>query len=166
MQRGETLQVSSEQQRERGVAELFRTRRQPMARLAYVLTHNGDLADEIVQDAFLRLHANWAGVEQPSAYLRRAVVNGCHSHHRHLAVVRRTPIEPATPAPAADHATTDDRLTAALAELSFDHRTILALRYFCDLDDVEIATTLGIGRATVRTRAHRALDRLRKELVR
>ncbi|MFM7919654.1 MAG: sigma factor, partial [Planctomycetaceae bacterium] len=55
-----------------------------MVRLAYVLTRNAEVSDEIVQEAFLRLHANWNRVDNPAAYLRKAVINGCHSHHRHL----------------------------------------------------------------------------------
>lgn len=40
------------------VAELFRTWREPMARLAFVLTSDSSRSDEIVQDAFLKVHAN------------------------------------------------------------------------------------------------------------
>ena len=48
----------------------------------------------------------------------------------------------------------------------FDQRAVLALRYFEDLDDIEIAAVLGVRRSTVRTRAHRALAQLRKEITR
>ncbi len=70
------------------VAELYRTNRQRMVRLAYVLTRDSEDADDLVQDAFVALHRNWDRVERPEAYLRTAVVNACHSHHRHLRVVR------------------------------------------------------------------------------
>ena len=43
---------------------------------------------------------------------------------------------------------------------------MLALRYFGDLTDDEIASTLGVRPATVRTRVHRALICLRKEIER
>jgi RNA polymerase sigma factor (sigma-70 family) len=148
----------------RRVAELFRTQREPMTRLAYVLTRDPELSDEVVQDAFLRLHASWSRVDNPAGYLRTAVVNACHSHHRHLHVVRRTPIE------RVDHheiALTDPSgdLNAALAALPFEQRAVLALRYFSDLHDDDIAAALGIRRATVRSRARRALDQLRKEIT-
>ena len=59
-----------------------------MARLAYVLTGDAGRADEIVQDAFLKVHARWDRIDNPIAYLRTAVVNGCRvapSPRRHRA---------------------------------------------------------------------------------
>ena len=144
-----------------GVAELFHARREPMARLAYVLTRDSETADEIVQEAFLKLHANWSRVDNPAGYLRTAVINGCHSHHRHLRVVRGAPIDRARHSSAVI-----DELGDAIAKLPFPQRAVLALRYFCDLTDREIAATLDIRPATVRTRIHRALTQLRKEIER
>jgi len=144
-----------------GVAELFRLWREPMARLAYVLTSDSSRSDEIVQDAFLQLHANWARVDNPVGYLRTAVVNGCRSHHRHLAVVRRAPVDRES---VADLATNE--LGDAVARLDYPYRAALALRYLCDLPDDEIAVALGIRPATVRTRIRRALIKLRKEIER
>lgn len=142
------------------VSELFELHRSPTARLAYVLTRNSEISDEIVQEAFLKLLANWDRVENPTAYLRTAVVNACHSHHRHLRVVRDAPVG------VVEHSRLHaDEISDAVAKLPFPQRAVLALRYFCDLDDIEIARVLGIRRATVRTRAHRALNQLRKEIA-
>lgn len=151
-------------ERETAMTKLFRERREPMSKLAYVLTRDPDFADEVVQDAFLNLHRNWARVEHPAAYLRTAVVNGCHSHHRHLRVVREAPVH--RPLPLVQPEPTDSALDAALARLPFDQRVVLALRYHDDLNDLEIAAALGVRRSTVRTRAHRALARLRQEMTR
>ncbi len=146
------------------VARLYRSTRERMVRLAYVLTRDSETADDVVQDAFVALHRNWDRVERPEAYLRTAVVNACHSHHRHLRVVRATPGTRAgtvgTPSPF------DQELQEALNRLPFDQRTVLVLRYFEDLDDIEIAAALDVRRSTVGTRAHRALTQLRKEIVR
>lgn len=141
------------------IGDLFRSRRRSMVRLAYVLTRHAEVSDEIVQEAFLRLHANWNRVDNPAAYLRKAVINGCHSHHRHLRVVRRAPGDAV-----AHRDLGADEMSDALDRLPFDQRAVLALRYFCDLEDIEIARILGIRRATVRTRTHRALNTLRKEI--
>ena len=149
--------------REGDLDELFRQRRRPMVQLAYTLTRDAELSNEIVQDAFLQLHEKWARVDNPAGYLRTTVVNSCHSHHRHLRVVREAPTEHV--APPAEIGAVDDELAQAIARLPFSQQAVLALRYFCDLDDVAIAATLGIGRATVRTRVHRGLDRLRKEIT-
>jgi len=64
------------------------------------------------------------------------------------------------PAPAAD---TDLRLTVeqALARLTTRQRTVLVLRYFEDLTEVQTADVLGIGAGTVKSIARQALGRLR-----
>ena len=56
------------------------------------------------------------------------------------------------------------RLLTAVERLRDDDRDILACRYFLDLSEEETATTLGIARGTVKSRAHRALVRLEEEL--
>jgi RNA polymerase sigma factor (sigma-70 family) len=141
------------------VAELFRQWRVPMARLAFVLTGDSGRADEIVQEAFLQVHARWDRIANPVAYLRTAVVNGCRSHHRRAAAERRLPRD----RPEEAYLVADE-LGDALAALHRRYRAVLALKYFCDLADDEIATVLHIRPATVRTRQRRALALLRKEL--
>jgi RNA polymerase sigma factor (sigma-70 family) len=141
------------------VAELFREWRLPLARLAFVLTGDAGRADDIVQDAFLKAHARWDRIDNPVGYLRTAVVNGCRSHHRRVALERRRPPESAGVAWLGA-----DELSDAIATLHHRYRAVLALKYFCDLADEEIATALHIRPATVRTRQRRALALLRKEL--
>ena len=143
------------------VSELFRTHREPMARLAYVLTSNAEVSDEIVQDAFLTVYRNWDRIADPVAYLRTAVINGCHSHHRHLRVERRAPVTRERFSSLAPN-----ELGDALAKLPYPRRAVLALRYFCDLTDLEIAQILGCRPATVRSRISRGLADLRKEITR
>ena len=141
-----------------GVAELFRQWRLPMARLAYVLTSDASHADEIVQDAFLKVHARWDRIDNPIAYLRTAVVNGCRSHHRRSAIERRRPPEPAGVA-----WLEADELSDALATLHLRYRAVLALKYFCDLADDEVARVC-TPPGHRPTRQRRALALLRKEL--
>lgn len=113
--------------------------RLPIARLAFVLTGSSSFADEIVQEAFLKVHVNWAHIDNPGGYLRTAVVNGCRSYHRHQAVVDRTYLSPPV------HATLVHReLDEALAKLPYRRRAALALRYFCDLPDADIALALDV----------------------
>src|SRR5262245_45947785 len=70
---------------------LFRAHATPLLRLAVVLTGDHALAEELVQEAFVRLHhasrPPSPGAER--AYLRRTVINLSHGHHRHLRVVRK-----------------------------------------------------------------------------
>lgn len=70
-----------------------------MLRLAYVLTDDHAVAEELVQDAFVGVYRKWADVGEPVAYLRRAVVNACRSHHRRRFLERRHPPQPERPVP-------------------------------------------------------------------
>jgi RNA polymerase sigma-70 factor (ECF subfamily) len=83
---------------------LYRLHATPLLRLALVLTGDRPLAEDLVQEAFVRLHRSGAtpaaGAEL--AYLRRTVVNLSHGHHRHQQVVRRRSPEPAADAAPAD----------------------------------------------------------------
>lgn len=138
---------------------LFERHYEALVRLAYVLTSDAEFAHEAVQEAFLAVHQRWARIDNPAGYLRTAVVNTCNSFHRRRAVARRN----APPAPGVVHAAFDE-LSDALEKLPADRRAVLALRFYCDLPDAEIADVLGIRRSTVRTRVHRALNDLRREL--
>ena len=63
-----------------------------LVRLAVLLVHDVGTAEEIVQDSFVAVHAEWGRLHDPDkalAYLRQSVVNRSRSHLRHLAVVRR-----------------------------------------------------------------------------
>jgi DNA-directed RNA polymerase specialized sigma24 family protein len=53
-----------------------------MVRLARVLVDSPEIAEDLVQDAFVRLHRHWGGVRDPGSYLHRSVVNACRSHRR------------------------------------------------------------------------------------
>ena len=58
--------------------ELFYRSSYPGAvRLAWLLTHDASLCEDVAQDAFARVHERFAGLERPEAYLRVAIVNGC-----------------------------------------------------------------------------------------
>jgi len=143
------------------LSQLFREWREPMARLAYVLTHDAERSDEIVQDAFLKLHEHWDRVENPVGYVRTLVVNGCRSVHRRRATERRHHPGPSEPAQLVS-----DELADVLARLDHKYRVVLALRYYVDLSVDEIASTLHLRPSSVRTRIRRALAQLRWEIQR
>jgi len=56
-----------------------------VVRLAVALTGSDATAEDLVHDAFVRVHAHWRRVENPNAYLRAAVVNACRSAARRAA---------------------------------------------------------------------------------
>ena len=132
-------------------------------RLAWLLTHDHSAAEDIVQDAFVRLHPRLATVEHPTAYLRAAIANGCRdrarSASRARAGLRRISLT-------AEESSIDrpSELLDAIARLPYKHRVVLALRYWADLPEAEIAEVVGVRPATVRSITVRALARLKKEL--
>jgi RNA polymerase sigma-70 factor (sigma-E family) len=143
------------------LAELFAERYEPMVRLAYLVTAERGAAEEVVQDAFLALHRQWDRVEQPAAYLRTAVVNGCTSWGRRqtLARERLRAAPDSTPFVA-------DEMWDALQALPERQRTAIVLRYYADLPEAEIATVLQCRGATVRSAIRRGIATLRKEIER
>ena len=76
----------------RAVTDLFRDHHLELVRLALVMVGDLATAEDVVQDAFERLHRGWRGLRQPSsslAYVRSSVLNGCRSVHRRAAVARK-----------------------------------------------------------------------------
>ena len=151
------------------VEQLYAAHWRSLVRLSYLLVRDVGTAEEVAQDAFVAMHGKWAGLRDPDralAYLRRSVVNGSRSRLRHLKVVRahaeRQP--PPSDVRGADEAALEgDRRNAvldAMAALPRRQREVLALRYYVDLSESEIAETLGISRGAVKSHAHRAVRRL------
>jgi RNA polymerase sigma factor (sigma-70 family) len=141
------------------IAELYVAEWKPLVHLAYLLTGSRQTAEEIVQDAFVRLQTTRTSVLRPGAYLRTSVVNACRDVHRHRTVVDRTPLPRAEPV-VAEH----DELFDALARLPWRQQAVLVLRYHLDLPEADIASALGCRPGTVRSLTHRALTSLRKDL--
>jgi RNA polymerase sigma-70 factor (sigma-E family) len=140
---------------------VFRRESVRMIRLAYLMVGSAPLAEEVVQDAFARLLERWEGIEQPAAYLRTCVLNGCRNAHRRRALERKHAARPAVPVAGVLGA---DHLQDALAELPVKRRAAIILRYYHDLSEAEIADTLGVRPGTVKSLVSRGLAQLREVL--
>jgi RNA polymerase sigma factor (sigma-70 family) len=137
---------------------LFREHYGAAVRLAYLLTGSRAVAEDLVQDSFVRLHGHWNRVEQPTAYLRASVVNACRAYHRrvrreraHFPELVVDSVSPETPL-----------ILDALAALPYKQRAALVLRFYEDRPAQEIAKALHCRPATVRSLIHRGLAALRK----
>jgi len=153
------------------IEDLYRDHALGLVRFALLLTGDRAAAEDIVQDAFLGLHQRWDKVRDPGrmlGYLRIAVVNGSRSRHRRYLVARRIRLEPIATVPSAEAtvvAAEDQRaLLAVIDALPRRQREVLALKYFLDLGEQEIAEILGISRGTVASTASRALTALARQL--
>jgi RNA polymerase sigma-70 factor (sigma-E family) len=154
--------------------QLYAAHWRQLVRLAVLLVRDQGVAEEVVQDCFVAVHARWGRLRDPDkglAYLRQSVVNRSRSHQRHMTVVRRQALREAPPAPVpgADHASYDVAQRAevleALRRLPARQREVLALRYYVDLSEAEIADLLGISRGSVKSHASRGVAALRADLA-
>ena len=136
---------------------VYRTNYVSLKRLAFLLTRSDADAEDVVQDVFVRCRSRLGSLDDPPMYLRRAVINGCHSLHRRR---RRTPVEVADVAAVALPAELVE-LRDALGRLRPKLRSAVVLRYYLDLSFDEIAAMLGCRPATVRSLIHRAVNELR-----
>lgn len=147
-----------------GFAVFYAIEHPNAVRLAWLLTRGSPDADDIAQDSLLKVRSRFATLDNPAAYLRVIVVNACRDRSRrrrrelaHLRTVVQRDMS-------LDRA--DVELLSVVAQLSDDHRTAVILRYWSDLSDAAIAEIVGVSETTVRTRIHRALRVMRKELER
>ena len=150
------------------LGSLHRDHYRSLVRLASLLVDDVGTCEELVQDAFVAVLSRSAALREPArapAYLRSAVLNGARSHLRRRAVRRRPgPGDAAedqrSPESSAVAADEQDAVLAALRSLPDRQREVLALRYYLDLGEAEIAETLGIAPGTVKTHAQRGLAAL------
>ena len=139
---------------------LFRGERLSMVRLAHLITGSNSVAEEVVQEAFIRLREHWEHVDNHPAYLRAVVTNLCRRQVRRRDYERR--ISP--PGEGVVFQPDIDEAWVAICRLPFRQRAALALRFYEDLPESEIARILGCRPGTVKSTIHRGLTRLRKEL--
>ena len=155
------------------LGRLYRQHAAGAVRLAFLLTGDPALAEDLVQDAFVRLAGRFRDLRNPDAfewYLRRTVVNLARSHFRHLRVERRYAeaqqgrfSEPQrdTPDPAER-----EELWQALLALPERQRTAIVLRYYEDLSEAQTADVMQCPVGTVKSLTSRGMDRLRELVTR
>jgi len=141
-----------------------------LLRLAYVLTSDVHLAEDLTQSALVDAYRHWRRVLKAAdidRYVRRILVNRYLSSRR-LKSFGELPSDPAgfDDARVVDPAETvasTDQLRWLLRGLPPRARAVLVLRYYADLDDASIADAMGTTESTVRATASRALRSLRTE---
>jgi RNA polymerase sigma-70 factor (sigma-E family) len=154
------------------LAELYAAHRVSLVRLAILLVDDLASAEDVVHDAFTAMSARRSAIREPAAalgYLRTSVVNGSRSalRRRRTARAYSPPHEPEAEAPDSRVVLAEEHreVLAAMETLAPRQREVLVLRYWSDLSEGEIATTLGISRGTVKSTASRALDALELALT-
>lgn len=147
------------------LGELFSAEYGSLVRFAYFLTGDAGTAEDLVQDAFVRLYRADRRIEAVGfrSYARQTIVNLNRSRFRRVRVERRalassaTPGVSTTPEPA-------DHVWGAILALPKGQRACVALRFYEHLSEQEIADTLGVSTGTVKKQMHRAIRALREAL--
>lgn len=155
------------------ITRLFGAHYRPLVRLAVLLLADRGIAEEVVQDAYVGLHARWwrlRDADRALAYLRASVINRSRSALRHRHVVQRhaRSERPPPDAPSAEAGAIDAlehaAVVAALHALPRRQREALVLRYYVDLSEVEIAEAMGVSRGAVKSHTARGMAALRASL--
>lgn len=153
------------------VVGLFEVEAANLVRLARFFVDDRDAAEDLVQEAFIRLARSIHRVKDPEAapaYLRSIVLNLARDHNRRgLVSLRHRPAADAAP-PGVDEslelAEDQQRVIDALRTLPAGQRNCLVLRYYLDLSNPEIARTLGVSVNTVKTQIQRGMAALATRL--
>jgi RNA polymerase sigma-70 factor (sigma-E family) len=153
------------------LGELYLAHADGAVRLAYLLTGDRALAEDLVQDAFVRLAGRLVHLRDQSAfdaYLRRTVVNLSNSHFRRRKVERAflESARNAVGSQASQAPSAEDRedLWRALGRLSGRQRAAVVLRFYEDRSEREVADILKCRPGTVKSLVSRGLETLRKEI--
>ncbi|AMM06816.1 SigE family RNA polymerase sigma factor [Streptomyces albidoflavus] len=147
--------------------ETFAAARWPrLLRTAYLLTGDHHEAEDLVQVTLAKLFPAWPrvrGLDEPDAYVRRALVNNNLSRFRKRRVVQL--LTPRLPERAQEGgaARTEERslLLEALGTLPPRQRAVVVLRYWEDLSEQQAAEVLGCSPGNVKSQASRGLRKLR-----
>lgn len=167
---GETISVEAEQL----VVELFQAEGRSLVRLARLFVDDRDAAEDIVQEAFLRL-ARHAGridaLDRAPAYLRSIVLNLARDHNRrglvslrhHATAGREVDVGDDT-ADQLVRSEESDRVLQAVRRLPGRQRDCVTLRYFEEYPIDRIAITLGVSVNSVKTHLQRGMAALDRSL--
>jgi RNA polymerase sigma-70 factor (sigma-E family) len=176
MEREVAAPMRVEVDRDALVATLYEREGVALVRLARLFTDDRAAAEDIVQEAFIRLHRNAHRIEdtgRAAAYMRSIVLNLARDHNRRGMMslrhqdtaIRETSAAP-QPIPEDRIVHTEDRgeVIEALRDLPTRQRDCLVLRFYLDLTEKEIADTLDISKNSVKTHCRRGMAALKRRL--
>jgi RNA polymerase sigma-70 factor (sigma-E family) len=158
------VQELSERSEVGSFAEFVAARSGRLLRVAYLLTRDWALAEDLLQTSLAKAWSAWRRIEgDPEPYVRKILVNTYTTWwRRRWHSERPTDVLPERPG-TDEHRTIDERdqILRALGRLPRQQRAVLVLRYYEDLSEVEIAEALGISPGTVKSHAVKGLANLR-----
>lgn len=146
--------------------ELYRVQVAPLQRLAFLLTGDHHLSEDITQQAFIKFYGRFFNLRESSAapaYLRRTVVNLARGHQRrshrerqHLEIHEQVPGAIWDP-----NMEEHDLVVRMLANLPYRQRAAIVLRFYEDLTEHQAAEVLGCSQGAMKSLTARAMASLR-----
>ena len=149
-----------------GFEEFFDSHHARLFGALCLVTGDRSEAEEIMQDAFLRLWERWervASMDDPGAYLFRTAMNVFRNRYRRSVLAMRRTLGPVVAEDA--YETIDDRdvVVRALRALTANQRAAVVLTAYVGLSSEEAGGVLGMQASTVRTLATRAKAAMREK---
>jgi RNA polymerase sigma-70 factor (sigma-E family) len=150
------------------LTETYQAHYRSLLGLAALLLDDTASCEDVVQEAFIRVHSARSRVRDPEktlAYLRQTVVNLSRSTLRRRILGMKLLSKPMPDAASAEEGAYEQLeradLIAAMRGLQRRQREVLVLRYFADMSESEVATTLGISTGSVKAYGSRGIAALR-----
>jgi RNA polymerase sigma-70 factor (ECF subfamily) len=157
------------QVREEQFHEFVRVRSSALLRIAFLLSGDVTLAEDLLQTALSKTYLAWRrldGMDSVEAYTRRVLMNTATSWwRRRWRAEQPTSNLPECSIMDQSQVVVDrDAMWRALATLPARQRAVIVLRYYEDLTEAEAAAQLGVSVGTVKSQSARALSTLRERL--
>ena len=150
------------------LTETYQRHYSSLLRLAALLLDDLASCEDVVQEAFIRVHAARTRVREADkllAYLRQTVVNLSRSTLRRRLLGLKLLPKPMPDAASAEEgayaALEKDALIQALRGLQRRQREVLVLRYFSDMTEAQVASALGLSIGSVKAYGSRGIEALR-----
>ncbi|MFF8591914.1 SigE family RNA polymerase sigma factor [Streptomyces sp. NPDC015220] len=150
------------------LTETYRAHYRSLLGLAALLLDDTASCEDVVQEAFIRVHSARKRVRDPEktlAYLRQTVVNLSRSALRRRILGLKLLSKPMPDMASAEEGAYDqlerDSLIKAMKGLQRRQREVLVLRYFADMTEAQVAETLGISLGSVKAYGSRGIAALR-----
>lgn len=144
--------------------EFFEAKRDRLFRALYLVTGNRHEAEELTQEAFLKVWERWdrvATMDRPEGYLFRAAMNLFRSRLRRAKVAARRTLGRSEPRDELAEVLRRDAVLRALASLTPRQRAALVLTELMEFETAEAAEMLGVSAGTVRSLCHQGRAALR-----
>jgi RNA polymerase sigma-70 factor (sigma-E family) len=164
----DTIGVSVRQTGRVELGEFYAEHADSTKRLAFLLTGDKELAEDITQDAFVKMAGRIGGLrnrDASAAYLRQTVVNLSRSHFRRKKVERKHLQREAglhrVETVEGRDVVVADALWNELQRLAYRQRCAVVLRYYEDLSEHQAADVLGCSVGALKALTNRAMEQLR-----